>query len=169
NSSTPIPANSVHTIEVRVDYDTALATNRYQFAFPSPYILTNFTASPAVSVSGLGTGVATVDPGIDPNPGDGNTSELVSLEATSSDTTRPTVTGTTDTPDPVEAGSNVLFSAHVTDNDAVATVFVEVRAASGSLLSNLTMTFNAASGAYEASHAFTTVGTLSYRVWAIDP
>src|SRR5438034_2743517 len=267
NSSTPIPANSVHTIEVRVDYDTALATNRYQFAFPGPYIFTNFTASPAVSVSGLGTGVSTVDPGMDPNPGDGNTSELVSLEATSSDTTRPTissasaapdpvdlgaataieatitdnvgvasasveirdpssivvgnftmstsgggvyayqyttadvgthaftvwasdaagnlasgagavvvvdrapptVTGTTDTPDPVEAGSNVLFSAHVTDNDAVATVFVEVRAASGSLLSNPTMTFNAASGAYEASHAFTTVGTLSYQVWAIDP
>ena len=266
SSSAPIQVNSSHTIEVRVDYDTPLATNRDHFAFPGPYVLTNFTASPAVSVSGLGTGLATVDPGIDPDPSDGNASELVSLEATALDTARPSisspsaspdpvdlgaataieatitdnvgvasasveiqdpssvvignftmstsgggvyaysyttadvgthaftvwasdaagnwasqagtfvvvdreppaVTGATDTPDPVEAGSNVLFSAAVADNDAVATVFVEIRDTSGALLANLTMTFNSGSGAYEVSHAFPTVGTLSYRIWAID-
>src|SRR5213594_3677811 len=74
SSSAPIQVNSSHTIEVRVDYDTPLATNRDHFAFPGPYVLTNFTASPAVSVSGLGTGLATVDPGIDPDPSDGNAS-----------------------------------------------------------------------------------------------
>src|SRR5206468_11934320 len=60
----------------------------------------------------------------------------------------------------------VLFSAAVADNDAVATVFVEIRDTSGALLANLTMTFNSGSGAYEVSHAFPTVGTLSYRIWA---
>lgn len=168
-ASAPIPGASVHILEVQVDYDVPQFTNRYRIALPDPYVLSNFTASPAVTVSGLGTGTVTVDPGPDPNPGDGIASEWVSLEATYRDTTRPTIGGTTASPDPVEAGDPVLFSADVTDNDAVGSVSVEVRDSSGTPLVNLTMAFNPTSGTYEASRSFTTVGTLSYTVWASDP
>src|SRR5438094_18270 len=167
SSSAPIQVNSSHTIEVRVDYDTPLATNRDHFAFPGPYVLTNFTASPAVSVSGLGTGLATVDPGIDPDPSDGNASELVSLEATALDTARPSISSPSASPDPVDLGAATAIEATITDNVGVASASVEIRDPASAVIGNFTMS---TSGGEVYAYSYTTadVGTHAFTVWASD-
>lgn len=140
----------------------------YRIDFPAPYDLVDYAASSAVNVSGIGTRTVVVDPGPDPNPLDSRFSEWVSLVAKSPDPEAPTIASPTATPSPAEAGQPILFAAVVSDNDVIALVTVEVRDGSGSLLGNFEMTFNAASGRYEVSLPFTTLGTLTYRVWAED-
>src|SRR5438093_979260 len=171
SSSAPIQVNSSHTIEVPITDNVGVASASVEIQDPSSVVIGNFT----MSTSGGGVyaySYTTADVGtpaftVWASDAAGNWASQAGTFVVV-DREPPAVTGATDTPDPVEAGSSVLFSAAVADNDAVATVFVEVRDTSGALLANLTMTFNAASGAYEVSHAFPTVGTLSYRIWAID-
>src|SRR5439155_1332253 len=166
----PVDLGEATAIEATITDNVGVASASVEIQDPSSVVIGNFT----MSTSGGGVyaySYTTADVGthaftVWASDAAGNWASQAGTFVVV-DREPPAVTGATDTPDPVEAGSNVLFSAAVADNDAVATVFVEIRDTSGALLANLTMTFNSGSGAYEVSHAFPTVGTLSYRVWAI--
>ena len=167
-SNVTIPSAISHGIRLRAQYDSDFGTNAYTIHLPSPFELVNFNASSSIAVSGLGTPTALVDPLQDPNPFDPITSEWVDLGTTTPDTTAPSVTGASASPDPAEAGTSVLFSANVTDDRGVRAVSVEVSDGSGAPLGNFTMSFNPATGKFEVSHSFARVGTLSFTVWASD-
>ena len=167
-SNTTIPAAGSHSIGMQVAYDSPFATNVYTVRMTSPFQLVNFTASPSVAVSGLGTAIAIVDPGPDPNPFDSVTSEWISLDAESTDTAPPTIAGVTASPSPAEAGQPILFAATVTDSGGISSVSVNVSDGTGTSLGNFTITFNSASGKFEISRSFALVGTLSFKVWAAD-
>jgi PKD repeat protein len=165
-SNTTIPPAATHMIDLQVEYDFDILTNVYAIHVPSPDMVLGFTASPAVVVTGVGTDTAIVDPGPDPNPFDPVTSEWMSIEA-GPDTTGPTVSGTTDSPDPVELGTAVTITTQVSDSGGVDSVQVEIRNPTGGLVGNFTMS-NPSGTTY--SHQFTpsVTGSFTYKITATD-
>jgi hypothetical protein len=83
--------------------------------------------------------------------------------------TPPAISGAQASPDPSELGTQVLLSATITDNDAVATVRVEIRDPSGTPVANVSMTYNVGTGDYEATQTMSAAATYSFTIWATDP
>ena len=83
------------------------------------------------------------------------------------DTQPPMVTGATATPNPQETGQAVNLTADVTDNVAVAGVWVEVLDPAATLLGNFSMGLNPPSTYYHAA-AYFALGTYTYTVSAQD-
>jgi cysteinyl-tRNA synthetase len=84
------------------------------------------------------------------------------------DTTPPTISSISDSPDPQISGSVVDFEAIVSDNEGVGEVWIEIFDPTGTVLGNFSMSFDAPSGKWKYSSAFTDLGIHSYTVHAKD-
>jgi len=83
------------------------------------------------------------------------------------DTTPPTVSPVGAIPSVQEILTPVLLWAQVAD-PFLASVAVDVRDPQGGAAGNLTMTFNAGTGRYEASFVPTAIGPYAFTIWAAD-
>ncbi len=84
------------------------------------------------------------------------------------DVTPPVITGTTASPSPQEIFSNVNITTNVTDNIAVAEVWVEILNPLGVLVGNFSMTFDPGTGDYYYEQMYDMLGTYTFTIWAKD-
>ncbi len=84
------------------------------------------------------------------------------------DTTPPTISSISDSPDPQLQDAIVNFEAVVTDNEGVDSVSIEIFGPFGNSLGSFPMVFDAPSGKWKYSSAFSDLGTHSYDIIAID-
>jgi hypothetical protein len=84
------------------------------------------------------------------------------------DTTPPTISSISDSPDPQVEGGIVNFEAMVTDDEGVSAVSIEIIGPSGNSLGNFPMAFNSPSGKWEHSSQFNDIGIHAYLITATD-
>jgi cysteinyl-tRNA synthetase len=84
------------------------------------------------------------------------------------DTTPPSISSISDSPDPQFQGDIVDFKAVVSDDEGISDVSIEIFDPSGSSLGSFPMTFDAASGKWIYSSAFSDLGMHTYTIFAID-
>lgn len=166
-NSTILPAPS-RTIRVNVTYDTVAEDFRYNVLLPPGYVLSSFTGMPGVTITGVNTNTATIEPGPDPNPADFIDAVEVRLVVTTTDATNPTVSSATATPNPVISGNLVNFNAIVTDTTGVADVRLEVWNPMGGLSVNVLMS-DTGGGRYTYGATYPNiVGDWTFTVTATD-
>jgi len=165
-SSQTIPTSTSHAVRIHATYDSGFTTNTETIRLPAPFALENFTATSLVNVTGLGTATAVVDPGLDPNPFDSVTGEWVSLDAESTDTTGPTVSGASALPDPAELGELMTILAQITDASGVQSAYVEIRDPTGAVLGNFSM--SSLGSTYTKDLIPYRTGTYTYEITVMD-
>jgi len=84
------------------------------------------------------------------------------------DTLPPTIANVLAVPSPQNIGGVVNITATVTDDVALAGVWIEVRAPGGALLANATAGYEAASGRHYHAGAYPQAGTHTFRISAVD-
>ncbi|MEK6850961.1 MAG: carboxypeptidase regulatory-like domain-containing protein, partial [Candidatus Thermoplasmatota archaeon] len=154
-----IAPSPTHTIDANVDYDTPFSSSAYSVTLPPGFVLQSYTAPPEVTVTGVGTNVAVVDPGLDPDPFDPITSVWIRLVAFTPDTTNPVVSSANASPDPSIVGQTVTVLAVATDNIGLGSVRLDVRDSGGFLVLSVTMT---STGPTTYEHAFVPPGVDAY-------
>jgi PKD repeat protein len=154
-----------HSIDANVDYDTPFSSSVYSVTLPPGFVLQSYTAPPEVAVTGVGTNVAVVDPGLDPDPFDPITSVWIRLVA--GETAAPIVSSAAASPDPSNLGQPVTVTAVATDNYGIGSVRLEVWDSGGALVLDVTMTDMGAS-TYEHTFTPAAVGAYTFRVTAVD-
>ena len=87
---------------------------------------------------------------------------------TTADVTPPSIASATAVPSPQEIGGTVNVSASVTDNGAVAEVWIQINDPGGAPLSNATAAFDAGAGRYFRVISYTRPGTYTFRISARD-
>jgi len=160
------PAGS-HIIDMWVDYDQDPEVFVYGVNLPAGYVLTGYTAPPIVQVAGVGTGVATVNPGLDPNPFDAVIGTWIQLTVSILDTTDPVVVSASAVPNPSLLTQPVTVTAVATDDIGIASVRLEVRDSVGTVVLNATMT-DMGADTYETIYTPPAVGTYDFTVTATD-
>ena len=83
------------------------------------------------------------------------------------DTTPPTMTGTTDSPDPVELGGMVTISTQIGDVVGIDSAKVEIKDPTGAVVGNFTMSHGSGT-AYSYQVTPTKVGSYTYQITAAD-
>jgi len=161
----PAPA---HTLRLNVTYDTMTEDFRFNVILPPGYVLTSVTGAPGVTITGIGTGTAVVEPGPDPNPFDLIDSVWIQLDVNTPDATNPIVSSALATPNPVVTGNQLTITAVASDNTAVADVRLQVWNPSGGLSVNVSMA-DMGGGDYEYGAMFpNVVGDWTFTVTATD-
>jgi len=102
------------------------------------------------------------------NMGNANRTAAYCFPVFGSDTTAPSIVGLAAAPDPQESGLAVNLTADVTDNIAVAGVWVEVFDPAATLLGNFSMTYDIPSALYYRSAAYVPLGLYTFQVHAND-
>ncbi len=161
-----IAPSAAYTVQLNVTYDSPYQMSLYTIALPSGYTATSYTASPLVAVSGMGTGLVTMNPEVDPDPFDAIYGESVSVSTMTTDATNPTVS-VTDAPDPVVIGSPWTANASASDDNAISSVQIQIRDPSGTVVEDTPMTY-AGGTYYEHRFSPTAVGFHTYTVTAMD-
>lgn len=163
-----ISASPTHLVGGFVTYNNApYDLNMYDITFPAGYLLTSYNAPAGVTVTGVGTGTATIDPGADPNPLDTIYGVWIELTAVTPDVTDPVVTSAAAVPDPVVIGSTITVTATATDDNGVASVRLQVWDPSSTLVVDTGMN-PVGGGAYDYAFSPTVPGTYTFTVTAMD-
>ncbi|MCK4455454.1 MAG: hypothetical protein KAU99_03805, partial [Thermoplasmata archaeon] len=84
------------------------------------------------------------------------------------DVVPPNISDVTAVPNPQEVGGSVNVSALVTDDTAVAGVWIEIRDPSNNPLGNFSMSFDTGSGRYYHESPYADLGTHTFTIWAKD-
>jgi PKD repeat protein len=145
----------------------AMQSFAYSVTLPAGYLLQSYVAPPEVTVTGIGTGVAVVDPGPDPIPFDMEDSVWIQLNVTVLDVSDPVVSSAAAAPNPSLLGQPVTVTAIATDDHAVTSVRLEVWDAGGGLVLDVTMTDMGAS-TYEHTFTPAALGAYTFTVTATD-
>jgi len=93
---------------------------------------------------------------------------LLAVAVVAPDTLPPTIANVLAVPSPQNIGGVVNITATVTDDVALAGVWIEVRAPGGALLANATAGYEAASGRHYHAGAYPQAGTHTFRISAVD-
>ncbi len=162
-SQSPIPASAGHQIYFRATYDNENETEVLTTTFPAGWVLRDYTAPTNITVRGVNSNTAVVDP-LDRPVGEPESVDV--LLNISVDTTPPEIENVSATPDPQEVYQNVTISADVTDNAGVAAVSINVTDPLGGTVGNFSM--QPGSDTYSYTSSYSMLGQHSFTIWAED-
>jgi len=162
-----IAAGGAHTVDVNVTYDNAFQDGQNTLLLPPGYVLNSFTGAPGVSITGVGTQTAVINPGLDPTPFDGIDFVWVQLVSSVPDFTDPVIASVGAAPNPVLLGNSITISASASDNVGIATAWLQAWDPSGGLVVDAAMA-DLGGGNYDYSFPPGVVGAWTYTVTVTD-